>query len=210
MSDYANSVQRLLTAILEFIYKNYQEYINEAFEYFWEEERPEEFLQGLLLDIGELNFEDWLAIDYRTPYGESFLDLYREYSNLSEEDTALVNALKESRISIYEVEMAEEDGVVIKDLLAEGRYKIKSSSLSSLKPGEIFATRLIKFNNDIIMGRCVYPFKASLKEEVLRYIEMQFKRYLKNENPSGNMESFLKDASSLFNTIWVTTIIQKG
>jgi hypothetical protein len=93
------------------------------------------------------------------------------------------------------------------------RYRINSEALNSfnlsvekIKVGELFATRLIKLNGEIIMGRCVYPFRASLKDEVLRYIDMQFKRYLKNENPSGNIESFLKDASSIFNTIWVTTI----
>jgi len=213
MNTLQEKIFNILNKINSFIYEHYQEYIQEAFEYFWEEERPEEFLQGILLDIGEINFEDWLTIDYRTPYGESFLDLYREFSEVSEEESIILDALKESRISLYEVESNSEEGIVIKDLIAQERYKIKSDALNSLnlsvekiKVGELFATRLIKLNGEIIMGRCVYPFRASLKDEVLRYIEMQYKRYLKNENPSGNIESFLKDASSIFNTIWVTTL----
>jgi hypothetical protein len=227
MKTLQQRIYNLINAINNFIHEHYQEYIQEAFEYFWEEERPEEFLQGILLDIGEINFEDWLTIDYRTPYGESFLDLYREFSTVtsatkevSEEERVILDALKKSRISLYEVESKSQEGIVIKDLITQlvaqvtvERYRINSEALNSfnlsvkkIKVGELFATRLIKLNGEIIMGRCVYPFRASLKDEVLRYIDMQFKRYLKNENPSGNIESFLKDASSIFNTIWVTTI----
>jgi len=217
MNTLQQKIYNILNKINSFIYKHYQEYIQEAFEYFWEEEKPEEFLQGILLDIGEINFEDWLTIDYRTPYGESFLDLYREFSEVSEEESIILDALKESRISLYEVESNSEEGIVIKDLIAQERYKIKSDALNSLnlsvekiKVGELFATRLIKLNGEIIMGRCVYPFRASLKDEVLRYIEMQYKRYLKNENPSGNIESFLKEVPSILNTIWVTTLNKRG
>ncbi len=196
MNTLQQRIYNILNTINSFIHEHYQEYIQEAFEYFWEEERPEEFLQGILLDIGEINFEDWLTIDYRTPYGESFLDLYREFSEVSKEESVILDALKKSRISLYKVESNSEEGIVIKDLITQERYKIKSDALNSLnlsvekiKVGELFATRLIKLNGEIIMGRCVYPFRASLKDEVLRYIDMQFKRYLKNENPSGNIES---------------------
>jgi hypothetical protein len=72
MKTLQQRIYNLINAINNFIHEHYQEYIQEAFEYFWEEERPEEFLQGILLDIGEINFEDWLTIDYRTALWREF------------------------------------------------------------------------------------------------------------------------------------------
>ncbi len=80
----------------------------------------------------------------------------------------------------------------------------------SLKKGDLFATRLIKINGEVLMGKCVYPFSETMKPDVLKYIDMQFRRYLKNENPSGTMESFLKSQSSVINTIWLTLMGGSG
>lgn len=202
-------IYRILNQISEFIYEHYQEDIQEAFEYFWEEERPEDILQGMMLDMGELNFDDWLTIDYRNPYGEGFLELYEKYSDLSENEKKVLTALKESRISLYEVEDVSDSSIRLKDLLRDKRLEFMSEKLSRLKKGDIFATRFIIINSKIFMGKCIYPFHSFQKDEVLKYLDMQFKRYLKNENPQGDMELFLKEASSVFNTVWLTVIGDK-
>jgi hypothetical protein len=43
-----------------------------------------------------------------------FLDLYREFSEVSEEERVILDALKKSRISLYEVESKSQEGIVIK------------------------------------------------------------------------------------------------
>lgn len=202
-------IYRVLNKISEFIYEHYQEDIQEAFEYFWEEERPEDILQGIMLDMGELNFDDWLTIDYRNPYGEGFLELYEKYSDLSENEKKVLTALKESRISLYEVEDIALSRIRLKDLLRDKILEIISERLSRLKKGDLFATRFITIDGETFMGKCIYPFQSFHKDDVLKYLDMQYKRYLKNENPQGDMELFLKEASSVFNTVWLTVMGDK-
>ncbi|MFN3739733.1 MAG: hypothetical protein ACK4TF_03540 [Thermodesulfovibrionales bacterium] len=202
-------IYSILNQISEFIYENYQEDIQEAFEYFWEEEKPEDILHGMMLDMGELNFDDWLTVDYRNPYGEGFLELYEKYSELSEDEKKILTALKESMISLYEVEDVSNNSIRLKDLLRDKRLEFISERLSRLKNGDLFATRFITIDNEIFMGKCIYPFHSFQKDEVLKYLDMQFKRYLKNENPQGDIESFLKEASSVFNTVWLTVMGDK-
>lgn len=203
-------IYRILNEISEFIYEHYQEDIQDAFEIFWEEERPEEILQGMMLDIGELNFDDWLTIDYRNPYGESFLELYEKYTELDQKDRSIIDALKVSWISLYEVEAIEEGRMRLRDLLLDTVIIPTWQPSVQLKPGDLFATRFIRLNQEFFMGKCLYPFSSSLKKEVLRYLDMQYKRYLKNENPEGTMASFLKEASSIFNTIWITLMVHRN
>ncbi len=202
-------IYRILNQISEFIYEHYQEDIQEAFEYFWEEERPEDILQGMLLDMGELNFDDWLTVDYRNPYGEGFLELYEKYSEPPENEKKILAALKESRISLYEVEDVTDGKIRLKDLLRDKGLEIISERLSRLKRGDLFATRFIIINGKIFMGKCIYTFHSFQKDEILKYLDMQFRRYLKNENPQGDIESFLKEASSVFNTVWLTVMADK-
>lgn len=200
---------KVLNNITSFIYEHYQEYIQEAFESFWEGERPEDLLDGLMLEMGELNFEDWLTIDYKNPYGETLLDLYERYSELSDEESSVIKALRNSLISLYEVEEVDPSNskVLLKDLLRDGLYEITSKTLLTLKKGNLFATRLIKVNGETLMGKCAYPFTQGMKPHVLKYIDMQYKRYLKNENANGNRETFLKSCSSVFNTLWLILIV---
>lgn len=210
MIEIEEKVHSILNSIDEFIHEHYQEYLQEAFEYFWEEERPEDILHGMMLEVGELNFEDWLIIDYRNPYGESFIDLYERYTELSEEELTILKALRSSTISLYEVQQQKGDKTILKDLLRDRTIEVRIPLMAGLRPGEIFATRLIEFKGEeikggeVVMGRCIYPFHPSLKDRALKYLDMQFKRYLKNENPGGNINTFLKDASTVFNTVWIT------
>lgn len=209
-----NEIYRIYNDITEFIMENYQEDLQDAFEHFWEEERPEDFLQGIMLEMAEMNFEDWLVIDYRNPYGETFLDIYERYSDLPENDRTLINAMRQSRLSLYEVKGLKKgegentpDEILLEDLLRGNSYRLSSKVLSQLRPGEIFATRLIEFNGEVILGKCVYPFHSSVKSELLKYLDLQFRRYLKNNTPHGDMESFLKEESSIFNTLWLSLMV---
>ena len=157
---------------------------------------PEEFLKGTALALGFINFEDWLIFDYKANEAkETFLNIYAACNKeLKDDELALLNKIRCSLISLYEVVSVSRDkkdhpqrpaprrGICFK---REGHDK-------RLKKGDIFATRLLTLDGKSVMSGCVYPYKAGDKQLVLGYIERMFKRYKKNENPEGSMETFLK------------------
>ncbi len=192
-----------LERVTRFIYENYSSEIMEAHEVFWEEERPEEILGGILLEIGEMNFNDYLLFDYKNVYGQRFLDLYEKEGDFKSGDEPYIKKAKESRISLYEVDDISGDNLTLKDLLLGNKYNIRSNTLKDLKKGDLFATRLIYLDGRYEILPCAYPFKASHKEEIMELIDKQFKRYLKNENPQGTMKDFLDDHSQFFNVLWM-------
>ena len=68
---------RLLQSIICFVRDNHAGDIDKAYAYFWDESEPDEFLSGTALELGFLNFEDWLLFDYRVNKDkQTFLDIY--------------------------------------------------------------------------------------------------------------------------------------
>lgn len=195
-----------LDRLAGFIHENHSHEIMEAHEIFWEEENPENILSGVLLELGEINFNDWLLFDYQNPYGETFIDLYEKEATHTTPDDLYLKKVKESIISLYEVEDITDETLKLKNILEDGIYKIASRSLSLLKKGDLFATRLIYLDGRYEISPCAYPFNPSHKEKLLELIDKQFKRYLRNENPSGTMKDFLKTHSQFFNVLWMDFI----
>ncbi len=192
-----------LERLTRFIYEHYSSEIMEAHQVFWEEERPEEILSGILLEIGEMNFNDYLLFDYKNAYGQSFIDLYEKEGDYKDGDVIYITKAKNSRISLYEVDDISGDNLILKDLLLGNKYNIRSNTLKDLKKKDIFATRLIYLDERYEILPCAYPFKATQKEEIMGLIDKQFRRYLKNENPIGTMMDFLDNHSQFFNVLWM-------
>jgi hypothetical protein len=198
-------IEAIHQSLINFVRKNYAEEIDKAYEYFWEEEYPAEYFGGIVLDIGFVNFEDWLISDYRTREGQSFIDLYIEQNDdLSEDALNALEALKGSSIRLFEI--VSDDS--LKDILLNEDIHIKNDILCKLKPGDIFATRIFKPNSEYVMGKCIYPFNQEFKDKALGFIDNQFNRYIKNKNPDGDMRQFLKDEAYLFNVIWISSLFK--
>lgn len=210
-------------SVLNYARENHADEIDKAYEYFWEEDYPEDFLTGMALDIAFVNFEDWLIHDYRNRDGDSLIDLYKKDNKVADEESRLLNIMKESLLSLYEIISQGKEGINLKDLLLGEELVLNDETglmthLHALPPGYIFATRLgcvhefTAGSGDpaegrcTIMGKCIYPFGPVFKDTVLDSIDSVFKRYKKNKNPKGTMRDFLKDEAYIFNTIWMSNL----
>jgi len=201
----------LIQSIIEYVRARHKEDIDKAYTYFWDENQPDEFMGGTALELGFLNFEDWLVFDYKVnTERETFIDIYtRTAEGLTEEEKNLLGRIKGSYLSLYEVSSVSRDKkIVLKDLLLGDEFSLRDKALTrGLKQDDIFATRLLDLDGKRVMSCCVYPYSAGEKKTVLADVQKLFGRYIKNENPGGTMDSFLKDYGDAFNLLWMNYIL---
>ena len=200
----------LICSIIEYVRTNHAPAIDKAYDYFWDGNTPDEIMGGTALSLGFLNFEDWLVFDYNANEDkETFIDIYMKNHSLKDKETALLNSIRDSVISLYEVSsVARDKRIILKDLLLESEHTLRDKSLTrGLNKGDIFATRLLTLDGKTCMSGCVYPYTAEQKKIVLTYVGKQFKRYIKNVKPEGTMRDFLKDYGDVLNIIWMNLIM---
>ena len=200
----------LVCSVIQFVRENHAETIDKAYEYFWDDNKPDEFMSGTALSLGFLNFEDWLIYDYKVnAEKETFIDIYLKNNTLKTNETALLNNIKDSVISLYEVSsVAEDKRILLKDLLMDSEPVLQDKTLTrGLNKGDVFATRLLTLDKKTCMSGCVYPYTVDQKKDVLTYMDKQYRRYIKNVKPGGTMRDFLKDYGELLNIIWMNFIM---
>jgi hypothetical protein len=198
---------RLFNQVITYVREHHREDIDLGYTSFWEEEFPEDFLSGTALELAFINFEDWLLCDYRDKDGRALIDTYLEHEDVTEQDRGTLVAMRDSVVSLYEVSSTG-DGIVLRDLVLDGEVFTRDSALSNLKPGDVFAARLIPHGDTHVLGRGVYPFHAGARDTLLQYVERQYDRYHRHKNPEGGMRRFLKDEAYLFNIIWVNSLFK--
>jgi len=212
MGKEADIKTRLIQSIIQYVRQNHKDAIDKAYEYFWDVNYPDEFLNGTALELGFINFEDWLVFDYKVNDDkESFINLYVKNSGcLQEEELEVIAKIKDSVLGLYEVKSVSKDKrVLLGDLLGGGEFSLREKSLTrGLKKGDIFVTRLLNLDRQHVMSGCVYPFAAGQKKTILEYVDKQFNRYRKNVDPEGTMEKYLKDYGDIFNIIWMNFILK--
>jgi hypothetical protein len=191
----------IFQSVVDYARENHADEIDKAYEYFWEEESPEDFLSGTALSLAFVNFEDWLVCDWRDKDKGSLIDRYIKDKDPDTETRAILDAMKESVICLYEVDTPGE-GVILRDMFLGEETITRDSILSTLKKGDIFAARFIEVDGDNVMGRGVYPFSQVMMESILQSLDKQYARYVKNKNPDGSKRQFLKEESYLLNMIW--------
>jgi len=199
--------EELYGAVMDFMRATFPGMIDRAYEFFWEEEEPEQFLSGLALELAFVNFEDWFVCDYREPEG-SVIDIYLEKSG--DEDPAKFEPLKNSIISAFLVRKVGENEMEIEDLLLGGSHKLSPVPFEGIKEGDFFASRVLAIEGKPVLGACIYPFGEGMRDAVLTAINSQHIRYKKNKNPEGTVRDFLKDESYSFNMIWMSSIYKKA
>jgi len=205
MGKTAKMIEELYGSVIEYTRENHPEEIDRAYEHFWEEEDPSEFLLGTALELGFVNFEDWLVCDYRAGDGTGIIDRYIGDRDPSPEAAALLKAMKDSCISLYEV--ASTDGALrLKDIALGEEVEVEDPRLHGLARGYALAARLIRAGGGPVLGRCIYPFGVERKELASSFLDMQFSRYRKNKNPEADMAAFLREESGVFNMVWVTCL----
>lgn len=202
--------EKLLQSIINDVRKNHEDAIDKAYEYFWEDNYPVDFLRGTALDIAFVNFEDWLIFDYKVNNDkETFIDIYiKNNKDLKDDELALLNKIKASFLSLYKViSVSHGEEILLEDLLIGGEFAVTNKNLAAgIKTGDIFATRLLTLDGKTVMSNCAYPYTAGYKNTILEHIDKEYYRYTKNENPASTMKSFLKDYGDVFNILWIDNI----
>lgn len=202
----------LVCSVIQFVRENHAATIDKAYEYFWDNNKPDEFMKGTALTLAFLNFEDWLIFDYKVnpEKEETFIDIYLKNNAVKDNEAALLNSLKDSVISLYEVSsVAKDKRIMLKDLLMDSEHELRDKALTrGLNKGDIFATRLLTLDGKTCMSGCVYPYTIADKKTVLTYVDKQFRRYIKNVKPDGSMRDFLKDYGDVLNIIWMNLIMK--
>ena len=198
--------------VIVYMRQKHPELIDAAYEFFWEEEYPEDFLSGLPLELGFMNFEDWFICNYNVSETNYVTDLYLEETGQEGDEgkAAAFAALKRSYISLYEVKSAAGGGAELEDALIGGTRALKTVPFQGLQAGSLFATRIMRLAGQDVMGACMYPFSPSMRQSVTDSIGSQFARYKKNKNPGGTLEDFLTQESYIFNVIWTSSLYRKS
>jgi hypothetical protein len=197
--------------IIEGARERHGETIDKAYEYFWDSNHPDEFLNGTALALGFVNFEEWFVFDYKAnELGETFLDLYaKDNKCLSAEESSVIARMKDSVLSLYEVASVSKDKrVLLKDLLLGEEVSLRERTLTrGLKKGDIFAARILELDGRHVMSGAVYPYLQTQKKKVLGYVEKQYSRYRRNVNLEGTMREYLKEYGDVFNLVWLQLIL---
>ncbi len=150
-----------------------------------------------------------MIFDHKIDDKETFIDIYIKNSALKTDEAALLNTVKGSVISLYEVtSVARDKKIALKDLLLDTEHILRNKALTrGLNKGDIFAARLLTLDGKTCMSGCVYPYAAEQKKTVLTYVDKQFKRYVRNVKSDGTMTDFLKDYGDVLNVIWMNLIM---
>jgi len=202
----------LLQSIILFVRENHAADIDKAYAYFWDEAQPDELLSGTALELGFVNFEDWLLFDYKVNEDkQTFLEIYAAgHAGLKAGEKAVIDKIKGSVLSFYEVvSVAKDKRVLLKDLLLDEEFSLKDKYLTrGLNKGDLFATRILELDGNHIMSGCVYPYGATRKKNVLAAVDKQFSRFKRNVNAEGTMREYLKDYGDVFNLIWLKLLTE--
>ncbi len=201
---------KLLQEILAFVRRNYRNRIDDAYDYFWDDFDPEEYLDAYSFSLADINFWEWLVHDWEPEEdnGKTPIELYMESARgLGPEDKKVLLRMNDAVISLYEVqEVFPEEGLLLKDLLLGGEcYVRERAATRSLRRWDIFATRLLRLDDNIIMSGCIYPYSRTHKEPMINYLKKCFNSYRK-DFPESTMREFLKRCSDVFNYCWYENI----
>ena len=200
------AIETLYGSVIEYARESLKKDIDDAWEFFWEEDEPEDMMGGGALEVGFINFEDWFICDYKTESGSTI----QKYIDATSPDKEIIDALKvleNSYLSLYEVKESGEK-IVLKDLAIGGEIEIVERRLEGLSEGDFFATRIVELEGKNVIGRCVYPFGAQMRADVLNMLDGQFQRYTKNKKPGASMLEFLKEETYAFNIIWANSLMR--
>lgn len=200
--------QEVFNSLIKYIRENHKKEIDEAYDFFWEEEEPDEFLGGNALIMGFHNFEDWLACDYvDKETKKSFIDLYTDAKSPSGDESSILEAMKGSFTSLFEVKSIGES-VVLNDIVTGKDLTIKDKRLNALSIGDMFGARILDPGGNPIFTNAIYPFGNKFKEHVMKNLDAMYARYEKHCEGQGCMEDFLRQETYTINTVWVTCLFK--
>ncbi|MFC1549568.1 hypothetical protein ACFL4R_01710 [Nitrospirota bacterium] len=201
--------QETFQSLIEYIREAHKQEIDTAYDYFWEEEDPEEILGGTALIMGFHNFEDWMACDYMNPETKkTFIDTYIESKSPSGPELDILKVMKDSFVSLFEVTSAGDESVVLNDIATGRDLTINDKRLCALSKGDMFGSRLLELEGGPILTNAIYPFGGRFKEHVMKHLNAMYGRFEKHCEGKSCMEDFLRQETYTINTVWVTCLFK--
>jgi hypothetical protein len=200
----------LVHDILKFAKNRFGDYIDDAYDYFWDDFDPEKELDKRLLEFSDVNFWEWVTYDWIPDEddGRTLIEHFMESNKrLTPDELKVLSMMNNAVISLYEVqEVFSEKGFLLKDLLMGGEYDVRERMGTRFaKKWDIFAARLLHLDSRYIMSGCIYPYHIEQKERILNTINKMFEDYRK-AYPYAVMDDFLKAEGNIFNFSWYEII----
>jgi hypothetical protein len=186
---------RLVKEVLAFSKRYYNHTFNEAYWYYWDDFVPEEYLDTEALQWADINFCEWFVFDWRPDEKDqkTLVELYMEKKErLTPDEISVLNKMKDAVLNLYEVqEVFLDKGLVLKDLLLGGEYKVKERlATRNLKKWDIFAARLLYIDGNYIISGSSYPYPIRDKVDMIKHLKECFNKH-KKTRPSDTMRDFL-------------------
>jgi len=206
--------KRQVEDILAYLRRHHMDAVEEAGDVFWDEFDPDEHLSGGIHDMAVTNFFEWAVHDARADYdnddSKTLLELYIEDNarRLDADELAVLNKMRDSCLSLYEVEeVYPEEGLLLRDLLLGGEFDVREQIATRyLNKWDIFAARVLQFDGDYILSGSIYAYHRSLKERLVKAFKDDYK-FFKRENPGATMRDYLKEDGDMFNYYWYEPIL---
>lgn len=202
-------LHELYNEIIKYARQNFGEELDDAYDEFWEEEDPTEYFMGTVLDFAFVNFEDWMVCDYRPKEGKGIIDRYIEEKNPVGELKSMLETMRDSVISLYEVTGEDGDSIILMDIPRGKEVTVPLDGLEGLTTGELFAARVIEHDGKKSLGRGIWPFGNQRKDQVMDFFNAHLKRVHKNRDANEDMDTTLKTDSYVFNNIWISCLSLK-
>jgi hypothetical protein len=199
----------LVQDLTKFFNKHYGHKLDDAHRLFWADFDLKEHLDETSFHLASQNFFEWIVHDFviDEESDRTLIDLYLGNRRLSSAEHRVLNIMKHSIISLYEVkEVFPEKGLLLKDLLLGDEYDVKEKlATRSLSRWDIYAARLLYIDGKYIMSGSVYPYPLNQKQRILDDIHFEFEDY-RTDYPEAAMDDFLKRESDIFNFYWYDLI----
>jgi len=211
----ASIERRQIDEILKYFRKHHLYAIDEAAGVYWDEFDPDEHLEGGLLDSAHVNFWDWVIYDAKADYfdeetGKTLLELYMEENGkkLADDELKVLNKMKDTYLSLYEVEeVYPEEGLLLKDLLLGGEFKVRERSATRyLSRWDIMAARILELDGEYILTGGIFSYARNRKEGLIKAFRDDLEVF-KSEHPYATMRAYLKEEGDMFNYYWYEPIL---
>ena len=202
----------LVSFMLNFAFRGkYCNHIHEARSIFWANllEYSDKFIKNLISHpLSELNFFTWLLYGYLLPSGKRFIDIFIEEkrNDLTPEDFLILEKLKKSHLSLYQVEEVLKEGFIFKDLFSGEKFKITEKEIKKFfVKWDILATDLIELDGEYQLNSGFHLFSIEEKSFIINFLEQDYENY-KTKFGEITFKDYLKNKIYIFNHIQMEMI----
>ena len=125
-------------------------------------------------------FAEWFIFNYRDPEtNEQIINLFDEY-NENDADKAIINAIKNSRRSIFEIR-TEHEKTAFKDIFTSDDYIIENFVTGE---GQLASARLVAFEGKYYLIGDYFELELEYKESIKKYLLDQYNQYTIVQGPT--------------------------